>query len=271
MLLGSDDINMDLLAEHHLQGTSAVFYIPNFISEDEEQYLLRKIKDSPKQKWKMLNNRRLQLWGGEVLQKNILFRQEFPAFLNDFPDVLGRLRLLGAFNQSPHKGPNHVILNEYHPGQGIMPHEDGPSYHPVVATISLGSHTIFHYYQYNKDKDSLSVDPGSTRMGRSVNPAPSLSLFLEPRSVVVTTGELYTTHLHGIDEVDADTFTGDGFLLLPNGSHSQIVNRHMIKDETVARMIESGGTVERTTRYSLTCRDVEKVASGRVAGVVNRT
>ncbi|KAG1894022.1 uncharacterized protein F5891DRAFT_1064074 [Suillus fuscotomentosus] len=230
---------MDLLAEHHLQGTSAVFYIPNFISEDEEQYLLRKIKDSPKQKWKMLNNRRFAPsfhTGGEVLQKNIL------------PDVLGRLRLLGAFNQSPHKGPNHVILNEYHPGQGIMPHEDGPSYHPVVATISLGSHTIFHYYQYNKDKDSLSVDPGSTRMGRSVNPAPSLSLFLEPRSVVVTTGELYTTHLHGIDEVDADT----------------IVNRHMIKDETVVRMIESGG-------YSLTCRDVEKVASGRVAGVVNRT
>jgi alkylated DNA repair protein alkB family protein 6 len=151
----------------------------------------------------------------------------------------------------------------------LKPHEDGPSYHPVVATISLGSHTIFHYYQYNKDKDSLSVDTGS--VGRSIDSVPLLSLFLEPRSVVVTTGELYTTHLHGIDGVDADTFTGDGFLLLPNGSHSQIVNRHMIQDETVVGIIESGGTVERTTRYSLTCRDVEKVASGKAAGVVNRT
>jgi alkylated DNA repair protein alkB family protein 6 len=150
----------------------------------------------------------------------------------------------------------------------LKPHEDGPSYHPVVATISLGSHTVFHYYRYN-DKDSLSVDPGS--MGRSVDPAPLLSLFLEPRSVVITTGEFYTTHLHGIDEVDADTFTGDGFLLLPNGSYSQIVNRHMIQDETVVGIIESGGKVERTTRYSLTCRDVEKVVSGRVAGVVSRT
>jgi hypothetical protein len=46
-LLGSaGDTNMDLLAEHHLQGTSAVFYIPNFISEDEEQYLLRKVSHS---------------------------------------------------------------------------------------------------------------------------------------------------------------------------------------------------------------------------------
>ncbi|KAG2078444.1 hypothetical protein BDR04DRAFT_1086770 [Suillus decipiens] len=260
---------MDLLAQHHLQGTSATFYIANFISKDEEKYLLRKIEDSPKQKWKTLNNRRLQLWGGEVLQKNILFRQDLPAFLNDFPDVLGRLKFLGPFNQSPHKGPNHVILNEYYPGQGIMPHEDGPSYHPVVATISLGSHTIFHYYRYNTDKDSSSDDPGS--MGHSIDPVPLLSLFLEPRSVVITTGELYTKHLHGIDEVEVDTFTGDGFLLLPDGSHSRIVNRHMIQDETVMGIIESGGTVERATRYSLTCRDVEKVASGKVVGVVSRT
>ncbi|KAG0706203.1 hypothetical protein DFH29DRAFT_902608 [Suillus ampliporus] len=260
---------MNLLAEHHLQGTSGIYYIPNFISEDEEQYLLRKIEDSPKQKWKMLNKRRLQLWGGEVLQKNILFRQDLPAFLNDFPDVLGRLKSLGAFNQSPHKGPNHVILNEYHAGQGIMPHEDGPSYHPVVATISLGSHTTFHYYRY-KDHDNLNVDPGL--MGRSVDPAPLLSLFLEPRSVVVTTRELYTMHLHGIDGVAADTFAGDGFLLLPDGSQSPIANRHMIQDKTVAGIVESGGTIERSTRYSFTCRDVEKVAaSGRVAGIVSRT
>lgn len=45
-LLGSGDTNMDLLAEHHLQGTSAVFYIPKFISEDEERYLLRKVSHS---------------------------------------------------------------------------------------------------------------------------------------------------------------------------------------------------------------------------------
>ncbi|OJA13932.1 hypothetical protein AZE42_01334 [Rhizopogon vesiculosus] len=248
------------LAKHHLQGTSAIYYIPNFISEDEEQYLLRKIEDSPKQKWKKLNNRRLQLWGGEVLQKNVLFRHDLPPFLNHYPDVLGRLQFTGAFDQSPHKGPNHVILNEYRPGQGIMPHEDGPSYHPVVATISLGSHTAFHYYRY-KDNESVNGDSGA--MGRSVEPTPSLSLILEPRSVVVTTGELYTMHLHGIDEVDADTFVGDGFLLLPNGSQSLIMNHHMIQDKSIAQIIESGGIIERTTRHSLTCRDVEKVAGGR--------
>ena len=33
---------------------------------------------------------------------------------------------------------NHVLINEYKPGQGIMAHTDGPAYYPVVATISTG-------------------------------------------------------------------------------------------------------------------------------------
>lgn len=142
------------------------------------------------------------------------------------------------------------------------PHEDGPSYHPVVATISLGSHTAFNYYRY-KGNDSVNGDPEA--MGRGVEPAPLLTLILEPRSVVVTTGDLYKKHLHGIDEVIADTLVGDGFLLLPDGSRSLIVNRHMIQDKSIAGVVESGGTIKRTARYSLTCRDVEKVA-----GVVSR-
>ena len=34
------------------------------------------------------------------------------------------------------KGPNHVLVNEYLPGQGIMPHTDGPLFHPTIATVS---------------------------------------------------------------------------------------------------------------------------------------
>ncbi|CAI5964753.1 unnamed protein product, partial [Closterium sp. NIES-65] len=33
---------------------------------------------------------------------------------------------------------NHVLVNEYHEGQGIMPHQDGPAYFPCVAILSLG-------------------------------------------------------------------------------------------------------------------------------------
>ena len=33
---------------------------------------------------------------------------------------------------------NHVLVNEYKPGDGIMPHTDGPAYVPIVATITTG-------------------------------------------------------------------------------------------------------------------------------------
>lgn len=32
---------------------------------------------------------------------------------------------------------NHVLVNEYQPGQGIMAHQDGPLYTPAVAILSL--------------------------------------------------------------------------------------------------------------------------------------
>ena len=33
---------------------------------------------------------------------------------------------------------NHVLVNQYEPGQGIMGHSDGPSYSPIVCTITTG-------------------------------------------------------------------------------------------------------------------------------------
>lgn len=82
----------------------------------------------------------------------------------------------------------------------FQPHEDGPAYHPVVATISLGSHTVFHYYAYEKEgEENPGLDPGNsnTPTGRIVNQKPVLSVLLEPRSLVVSTGEMYVSHLHG--------------------------------------------------------------------------
>ena len=35
--------------------------------------------------------------------------------------------------------PNHILLNEYLPGQGISPHLDGDLFYPTIATVSLGN------------------------------------------------------------------------------------------------------------------------------------
>ena len=41
--------------------------------------------------------------------------------------------------------PNHVLVNAYLPGQGIMPHQDGPLYYPGVCIISLGCPSVVRF------------------------------------------------------------------------------------------------------------------------------
>ncbi|KAI6103985.1 hypothetical protein EDD16DRAFT_1460722, partial [Pisolithus croceorrhizus] len=81
------------------------------------------------------------------------------------PGVVGQLRGTGALERSPHCEPNHVILNQvseldspiescnppmrYFPYQGIMVNFYRPTYCPIVASVSLGSHTIVYYFRYN--------------------------------------------------------------------------------------------------------------------------
>ncbi|CAB1352320.1 unnamed protein product [Coregonus sp. 'balchen'] len=45
-----------------------VYYIPDFITEDEEAHLLQQVYKAPKTKWTQLSNRRLQNWGMSVIK-----------------------------------------------------------------------------------------------------------------------------------------------------------------------------------------------------------
>lgn len=228
--------------------------------------------------------RRLQLLGGTVsTSKQTLISEPMPAYVTSYPDVISRLRDLGIFENSAHKAPNHIILNEYLAGQGIMPHEDGPSYHPVVATITLGSHTIFHYYAYKppseEGPDSNLNGNDSSLSGRTISPHPVLTVLLEPRSLIITRGKLYTGHLHGIDEVVEDRIHVDpemnDIVMVSIASANQseqvsaaesqggtrIANGDLVADEHIKDVLKQGGVLKRETRYSLTCRDVEKVVN----------
>jgi hypothetical protein len=72
------------LAEHHVPGSKDTYYIPDFVTVDEETYLLRKvslqkrlshprfnfplahntqIRETPQPKWKQLSNRRYVMFG----------------------------------------------------------------------------------------------------------------------------------------------------------------------------------------------------------------
>ncbi|CAO1631938.1 unnamed protein product [Sympodiomycopsis kandeliae] len=247
-------------------GQDGFFYIPNFVTEQEENYLLDKIATAPQPKWKTLQNRRLQYWGGQVSSKNTLIPQQLPEFMTRFPPLLQTISNTGAFTGSAHNAPNHCLVNEYLPGQGIMPHEDGDAYFSAVATVSLGSHTMLDIYRWATEDNDDEVN-GKIRAREQ---EPIFSILQEPRSLLITTGSAYKNFLHGIAERSRE-----------EAKHlAKVVNVNQVWDENLKKQViaamkadRSGEKLDdvliREDRISLTFRDVEKVSKG-LGGLLNK-
>lgn len=212
-----------------------VYYIPDFISEEEESYLQRQVFNAPKTKWTQLSGRRLQNWGGLPHPKGMLV-EKMPDWLQTYCE---KISALGAFSG---KAANHVLVNEYKPGEGIMPHEDGPLYHPTVTTVSLGSHTLLDFYRPVGDSDTEGDAPPQTEESRFL-----FSLLVKPRSLLILQDDMYQRLLHGIRPRTQDTLTAAAEV--PNLS---------------AASAQPGETLARGTRVSLTIRHVPKVLKAKL-------
>ncbi|CAK1354680.1 unnamed protein product [Cercospora beticola] len=219
----------------------SMYYIPNFITPEEEVYILSQI---PSNRWITLTHRRLQTLPARLTATNTLVTNTcLPTWLKD--PVVDRIHNLGElFEGAPH-GINHCLINEYLPGQGIMPHEDGPAYWPVVATVSLGGSLVLDV----KAKSGKGEETGTGDADGANEGVQSWRIFQEPRSLLVTTGEAYMETLHGIAEVTEDE----------NLNAQTVANWELLGDRSVLE--ENEGKNTRTTRISLTYRDVKKVST----------
>ncbi|KAG9478232.1 hypothetical protein GDO78_013303 [Eleutherodactylus coqui] len=182
--------------------------------------------------------------------------EKLPSWLQTYTNKISSLELFGG------NCANHVLVNEYNPGEGIMvseryteyidvitghivahcsvfilqPHEDGPLYYPTVTTISLGSHTLLDFYlPLNRQLSDEEDQVPRTEEQRHV-----LSLLLEPRSLFILREDLYKNYLHGIRPLCQDTLD------------HKVANL----EQCTARVEE---TLPRRTRVSLTIRLVPKV------------
>lgn len=207
------------------------YYIPSFITTTEEEHILNEIRKLPESRWTVLTRRRLLSLPSTLTgpARDTLLAASLPAYLEP---TVARLRETTFFESSPHKTPNHVLINEYKPGEGIMPHEDGPAYSPITATVSLGSHTVLGIYKKNEHGEREAK--------------PTWRILQEPRSLLITEGEMYINTLHGIAELQTDEAL--------DGEH--IVNWDLLDDKQPYQ----SGKAQRQTRISLTLRDVTKVA-----------
>uniref|UniRef100_G1RLP2 Probable RNA/DNA demethylase ALKBH6 n=2 Tax=Nomascus leucogenys TaxID=61853 RepID=G1RLP2_NOMLE len=212
------------------QAPPVIYYVPDFISKEEEEYLLRQVFNAPKPKWTQLSGRKLQNWGGLPHPRGMV-PERLPPWLQRYVDKVSDLSLFGGLPA------NHVLVNQYLPGEGIMPHEDGPLYYPTVSTISLGSHTVLDFYEPRRPEDD---DP--TEQPRPP-PRPTTSLLLEPRSLLVLRGPAYTRLLHGIAAARVNAL--DTASPPPNAA--------------VCPSARPGACLVRGTRVSLTIRRVPRV------------
>lgn len=209
----------------------SIYYIPSLLSPTQQSSILSSL---PANRWTTLSHRRLQAHPSPLSPSSTLLSSPLPVYLTD--PILPIVKQLGIFATSPHLAPNHCLVNEYAPGQGIMPHEDGPAYYPCTATFSLGG--------------SIVLDITCKTTGRKWR------VLQEPGSLLVTTGEVYGSTLHGIAEVEVDEDLGPETV----ANWSLLGNREKI--------VRDGGRNVRTLRTSLTYRDVIKVsdAGRRILG-----
>ncbi|XP_057323433.1 alpha-ketoglutarate-dependent dioxygenase alkB homolog 6 isoform X3 [Microplitis mediator] len=204
----------------------SAYYIQNFINDNEEEELIKYVNSSPLPKWTQLSNRRLQNWGGIPHQKGMI-AEEIPNWLKKYMD---RISSFNIFNND--KLPNHVLINEYLPGQGIMGHTDGPLFHPIVTTITCGSHTLLEFTKRldtNEEQRQLK---------------PEFSFILERKSLLVLKDKLYHDYLHSISECNYD-----------------IIDKNLIRNINLcSNNYDDGEKLDRKTRISLTIRHVPKTS-----------
>lgn len=166
-------MSFDLIEKYRIGTVSSIFYIPNFITIDEERVLMSNIY-APNQKWTQLQNRRLINVGGMPHEKGML-QQPLPEYLVALNSKI--VKECGVFP----KAPNHVLINEYKSGQGIMSHSDGPIYEPIVASVSIGSSVLIEFTKKGDDEVKIPV-------------------LLAPRSLIIFADDMYKEYLHGIKE-----------------------------------------------------------------------
>ncbi|KAG5631669.1 hypothetical protein H5410_003386, partial [Solanum commersonii] len=115
---------------------------------------------------------------------------------------------------------NHVLINEYLPNQGIMPHQDGPAYYPVVAILSLGSPVVIDFTPHpnlsccvgahgNSAEDKISDQEAAVMNSCEwLDNFHPFSIILMPRSLLIFKDMVYSDYLHGIKDTEVQGCNG---------------------------------------------------------------
>ncbi|MCX8525615.1 alpha-ketoglutarate-dependent dioxygenase AlkB [Chryseobacterium formosus] len=159
---------------------SGLLYQDDFLSIEEEKVMISEIDNAV---WDTNLKRRVQHYGYMYDYKKKNIDQDLK--INKLPDWLLALerKIRTTFNLE--NSFDQVIINEYEPGQGISNHIDCvPCFEDVIISISLLSSCVM---QFSKDVEKHEI-------------------LLQPRSILLLSGEARYHWKHGIKSVKNDKF-----------------------------------------------------------------
>lgn len=214
-----------------------VLYFRDFLGADDEEALRDRICHTAFASfWRQLRGRSLLNFGGTPTPDGIV-PEPLPQFC---VEVCAALVEAGIF--PPDAPPNHVLVNRYKTGQGLMPHSDGPLYEPLVAIVSVGGPAMLDFWESLEHSVRGRAEHGAA--------LPSASFACEPRSLLVFYDDAYKRFLHGIAERRADPL------------HAAVANAPSLPAEVRCR-----DPMPRGERISLTVRRVPPAGEASRPGV----
>ena len=157
-----------------------------------------------------------------------MIAEAIPGWLQVYVDKINNLGVLAD------KKANHVLVNEYLSGQGIMPHTDGSLFHPIISTISCGSHTVL---ELEKCREESEADIQTQAAEEKIQ------ILVERRSLLMIKDDAYHKYLHSIAERTEDEIA------------PSVSNIHLCE---MVHNGEEGQVLHREKRISLTIRHVPK-------------
>lgn len=176
-------------------------YIADYIDESTDSALLKIIDSQP---WMDDLKRRVQHYGWryDYKARNVTSDLRIGALPDWLQTYAACLQQAGLFAETP----DQVIINEYEPGQGISAHIDCiPCFADTIASLSLGSPCVMDF-SHSKTGDKS-------------------SLLLEPRSLLVFSGDARYVWQHAIAGRKTDRFNGQ---IIPRARRVSLTFRKVI-------------------------------------------
>jgi alkylated DNA repair dioxygenase AlkB len=160
---------------------SGLRYVPEYLDREAHDRLLTTVDLQP---WQMSSGFEVQIFGyGYSRRKDEAYRiGELPGWASDLGTRLWRDGLLPRV-------PDQMVANSYAPGSGIFGHVDHAVLGDIVASVSLGTTCVMQFSNDEADRKE--------------------ELFLEPRSVLILSGEARWAWKHEIPARAVDTWQNE--------------------------------------------------------------